>query len=494
MPLDTDKNAFWANLETRSVNNGWDGTAFTFPNDAFNFLDAKQDAKDSVTPISDALHAALESRDLEGSGIEDLGAFEAATPLLQDVFESDIETSADAESLLGDKLNLTFVDSLTTTDGVALKGAAILGSDEIVLDSTLAGEELRDTLIEEITETAYQQAYNTASAGDFGAEVLATLKGEEDEEVLATYSEDIETDTVETEFGTAEAALDADAFNGEDMEQFITNMENGNEGIDIVDVTYHSSDEFYDLYDRAGAGDESTYETTFWGDEFLEAATLGGGGFDFNGDGISGDQYYGFLNADDTPTADVVSRASDYEYTPIPGLSDDLTYDGETPGQGRFGWSYSEGTTFSVSEEINYSEGVTVDGAVSSEIAGLTFSGGVASTSTEGGSITTSNTWTSTTDSIETYVADVDQYEPEVPIYYGEHTVVADVNMTTNYNLWILAVDENGNADAFFNLDVDDTRVVEDYLVNVTRMFTTGDGLSLDPDIALSFDEQFGFG
>ncbi len=487
MPLDTDKNAFWANLETRSEADQWDGPEQGFPTDEFQFHDAARGATEHATLVSEVLHAALDSRDITITDSEEAGAFKSAASLLQAVFESDIETRTDVAGLLGDELNVTFVDDFATTDGTALNGAAILGSDEVIIDSALTGEELRDTLIEEIAETAYQQAYDSTSPGDFGAELLARLKGEDSEEALAEYSKDTEADTVETEFGTAEA------MNDDDLAQFVKNIEDANAGIDIYGAQFFDRATYDKYYDASGAGSDDTLEKTFWGDEFLDALTLGGGGFDFNDDGTPSYSYYGFLNAADEPKGEVVSRASEYEYTPIQGLSDEFRYDGVTPGQLRIGWSYEENQTFTIAEEINYSESVEVDGQIGFKVANLEYSGGVSNTKVSGGSITESNTWSATTSANETYVADVENYPSDVPIYYGEHTVVADVNMQTRYDLWLMAVDENGYLDGIIQLDVSDTRVVEDYLVSIAKAYTTGDGLVLDENIANSLGIDFGF-
>ncbi|MEH6522778.1 MAG: hypothetical protein V7775_16365 [Sulfitobacter sp.] len=156
----------------------------------------------------DAIQSSLTTREIDTTEITDIdkAVFATAASLIAALLSSDIETTADIENTFGEDLNILLVDDFASLDGVSLNGAAIIGTDEIILDSGLEGDELRAVLAEEIAETAHQDVYGEASVGDFGAELVAILNGE-DTDTIKTYSETTEIDKVETEYGTAEASL-----------------------------------------------------------------------------------------------------------------------------------------------------------------------------------------------------------------------------------------------------------------------------------------------
>lgn len=494
MPLDTNKNAFWANPEIRSANNGWDGTALSFLTDEFQFYDTGRGATDSATPISDALHAALDSRDIAVTDIEDFGAFKSATPLLQAVFESDIETSADVQGLFGDEFNVTFVDDLATTNGVALNGAAILGSDEIVIDSALTGEDLRDTLIEEIAETAYQQAYDTTSIGDFGAEVLAILNGEEDKDVLAAFSKETASDTVETDYGTAEADTRSQVVALGEL------IEADNSSVSVVRSTAVSDTSYETFYPKileaAAAAGENKYGETFFGElpsDVLATLAETKGTLDFDGDGnettsvsfaldnygVTDDTKFSTL---DTGLVEIVDWSDDATVVPLSGglASGTLVGTGGT-ADARKVVSVSEGETYSTSEEFNWSTTTTAKG----EIFGL----GLEVSGTVGESVTETNEFTATTSVSDWYTVYQSDYEEGEVISYGQHAFFRDATIANQYAVWFELNDADG-VEGHAVITFEDKNVVEDYLYTIAMYDTTVDELgTITPASTLGLDD-----
>lgn len=454
-----------------------------------------EEASTTLDAVEAAIEGALTVRDISTDtlSVSQSDTFDMAADQIHTVLGSDIETSADVEELFGDTLNVRFVDDLTTTDGDVLNGAAVLGTDEIVLNSALEGQALRETLTEEIAETAFQKAFDTTSQGDFGAEVIARTQSEETDEKIATYSQAVETDTVDTEFGTAEA------YEQSQLDPFIEALEANNPGIDVVDIGFSLADdnEYAEFYGNTGDGTE----TTFWGEDAFDSSLLipqadaSDEAFDFDLDGNQVSSAQWFFDPASDPQAEIVSRAGDYRYRPIDELTS-LWNASENPGESRVSISYEEGKSYSLTEETNWSEGISINGSVKATIGPFEIAGGADTTSENGASTSQQNTITSSVTQNITEVLQAEDYPEDWIMTVGEHELIADVNVTSEYTIWVALYEQSGGVDpdAYIKINVEDTRIVEDYLMEVAFTKQEYEGLPLDDVIAQSFDADFGFG
>lgn len=445
-----------------------------------------------------AFESGLESRDFDSADLStsDWAVFKTAAAQISDILNSDVETTDDIVEMFGDDLNITVVDDFTSLDGTALNGAAIIGSNEIILNSNLEGEELRDVLVEELAETAYQQVFDDASSGDFGAETVAILSGE-DNEAVAAYSDALATDTVETEAGTAEAAF----FWDEAIEEILELREIELQKLvdffaadlpDTVEIeaTFVSADTieqeensyFYD-----DANNDIVYRTeTFWGDT-LESLFASNGEtgdvmpWDLNLDGVYADTYDVDMDVGvDGPTGEIVGAATEEVAVPILGTTTtQVTISSAGPSDVEYSWS--EDQEYSTWNETNWSDAVTETGTGSLDLGIFTagLSGG--GTQTTGGSMREIETLTSTQTGSFTQTVGT-SYGAEVGDDYmvGWHTQEQDVYISSTYSLWIESGVEHGDLEARVRLDITDTRLVEDYLTGTTQTASL-----LDDDIAV---------
>ncbi|WP_147111549.1 hypothetical protein [Tateyamaria sp. syn59] len=442
----------------------------------------------SASLVFGAFGAALDARDLdfESLTVEGEMAFELASYRIADVLSSDLETTDDVDEQFGEDIDLTIVDDFATLNGTPLEGAAILGTDEIILDSKLEGEELRDALAEEIAETAFQQVYDTTSIGDFGAEVVARLQDTSDEAELQTYLTIEESDTVQTEYGTAEA-YDDSAY-----EFFITILEQEAPNLEVTGYIVSDEETMREVADSV-VGPEANSRRSYWGDE--GSNTIGDiAVVDLDGDGEVWESALVFIDAGvpfDETSANVVSRASGYDYIPISGLTETYTASG-SPGESRITTTYTSSAEYSLSEETNWSEANTVNGSANVTIGAFEVSGGVSETSSEGGSVTTSNTATATVTNSITEVLNGDDYPADTRLTVGLHETIADVNATTEYDMWFEFREADGSLDGVVRFDVEETRILEDYLLDITFTQHEVDRLELDETTIASLDSSTG--
>ncbi len=419
--------------------------------------------------IKDAFDDSLIARDIDVDelSISQFGAFELAATQIDTILNSDIETSDDVTELLGDEVNVSFVDDFTATDGTDLNGVAVLETDEIIIDSALEGEELRETLAEEVAETAYQQAYGTTSAGDFGAEVLARIEGLQDEDLLAEYTAVGEADTVETEFGTAEAYADRDA-----VDPVIDDIIAGNSNLSSGAAATVDEDEFDRIFSEVN-GLTGGGGTNLFGESPYEILTgLDGNinSYDIDGDGNSTTKITYFIDnygysVPGTETAEIVGGATTGTLLPIDGKSSTLFGSASESAYTDFSITLSEGEQYTTSESFTWSAGVSVTGK-----AGFLGSGTeVTVEASTGETLTESNTVTASTS--VTYNGRVYQsdYEEGDTISYGLHTLILnEPEIEDFYSIYFEASDADG-VEGHFAIDVYDTQTISDFYYDVVQ-------------------------
>lgn len=441
-----------------------------------------EEASTTLDAVEAAIEGALTARDISTDtlSVSQSDTFDMAADQIHTVLGSDIETSADVEELFGDTLNVRFVDDLTTTDGEALNGAAILGTDEIVLNSALEGQALRETLTEEIAETAFQKAFDTTSKGDFGAEVISRIQGQEDEDFLAVFSEQAETDTVQTDFGTAEADQTFTGFDNS-VDVFNLVLETNFSGSEVNAVTEISEEQFDSSLVDVRAAAEVTGQSEN-GQSLLGTSAdayrnvmYDAGAYDFDGDGDATDGFRAVIvNADTSDDGDLgieVNSTSNARFTPIDELTSEWLV-----GEADFSYQVrlTEGTSYSTTSEFNWSTAIAAE--VGFEGGGFKAGGSV--TNTVGGSISSTNEVTSSITTVETLTASADNYDTGTLVSVGAHAGLIDVNATDTYELYMAAYDESG-AEAYFQVDISQTSDIEDYLLEIVQTDVIVDDLYL---------------
>lgn len=446
-----------------------------------------EEASTTLDTVEAAIKGALTVRDIstDTPSVNQSDTFDVAADQIHRVLGSDIETSADVEELFGDTLNVRFVDDLTTTDGEVLNGAAILGTDEIVLNSALEGQALRETLTEEIAETAFQKAFDTTSKGDFGAEVISRIQGQEDEDFLAVFSERAETDTVQTDFGTAEADFPFTGFDNS-VDVFNDVLELNFSGSEVDAVTEITEEQFdsslVDVRAASKVTGQSENGQSLLGTQAdaYRNVMYDAGAYDFDGDGDATDSFRAVIvNADTRDLSGLddgglgieVNSTSNARFTPIEELTSEWLV-----GEADFSYQVrlTEGTSYSTTSEFNWSTAIAAE--VGFEGGGFKAGGSV--TNTVGGSISSTNEVTSSITTVETLTASADNYDTGTLVSVGAHAGLIDVNATDTYELYMAAYDESG-AEAYFQVDISQTSDIEDYLLEIVQTDVIVDDLYL---------------
>lgn len=451
-------------------------------------IENRVDGEEAYYGPSMALQAVNSGLTSRGVGLQDLSpgdwaVFETAAAQITGILNSDVETSDQVVDLFGDELNITLVDGFSSLDGTALDGAAVVDTDEIILDNGLEGEDLRAALAEEVAETAYQEIFGDVSAGDFGAEVLARIEGLQDGDLLAEFSTADETDTVETTFGTAEAALSdtIDAIYllsgvlGEDSVIYSDSMI-------VEDISGLGREAFAEsidaIYNAAGLPDSNfvirspDFLQNFFGETLQNEAdnadlspyTIPDGSgteyiFDFDDDGNPTTSIHLYVdNYTDAASVQLVDRENTV-LTPVDGLTAQ-TFTSE--GSARFaenvstGESYTTGSSWTVSANVGGATGSVVTGYG----AAFDFSGSYGQDK--------SNTITAAEDINLAYTVDGSNYEAGTDVTFGLFGEIADATYTNRYDIYIATLDSNGVEEGgFMKYSVADTQLIDDHLINL---------------------------
>lgn len=482
------QNAFWGNFPTGNDHfefNKGDQTAafgnfliegeYRAPSqaDQTNLTAQKSQAEEVTTgaayttsEVLDAIQSSLTAREIDTTEITDvdMAVFATAASLIAALLSSDIETTPDIEDMFGEDLNILLVDDFASLDGVSLNGAAVIGTDEIILDSGLEGDELRAVLAEEIAETAYQDVYGEASVGDFGAELVAILNGE-DTDAIETYSETTEIDTVETEYGTAEANLNTSLETLEGILESELGWEinySGSAGVDGYNAdisTMYASNLDGDMWG------ETLHGTTA---SEIEGIAEANGTYDFDGDGIATSfvafAVLGGSFAVENLGADITSYEN-LEYMAIDGLSSTLI---AGSGSATFEYWLTEGETYTTGSEYSYSETISTSSGLS--VSGIETSFSTDTTNTE--TFSSSNSFTATSTIRNTYTVDGSDYEAGTAVSYGAHAAVADATIADKIELLGVAYDyddDGYSVENYFYVDATETEIYRDYLIDVVQ-------------------------
>ncbi|MBY5932826.1 hypothetical protein KUV51_07430 [Tateyamaria omphalii] len=376
-----------------------------------------------------ALTQALLSRDIEVSELTDAQTetFSDFAELLDTASAADINTSDHVINLLGEDLDITFVEDFRTTDGQKLDGAAT-EHGRIFLDADLTGASLKATLVEEIAEAAFNEAFDSTSQGDFGAEVAARLSGKTDPAVLAAFSSETQDDTVQTEFGTAEAATSSPV-----SDQFTFPFSQDIIGVNNLDGTYDHKLTTYgsgDLppFERL---DEPTLVTP--GARQMNLSNIQGK-YDLNGDGVL-DQY-----AMRAAYADVERPISVLGVTPtklLPTSQSNSVLIGQ--GEASTTWVLRTEQRHETSAEFNWNSSVATTLEASGEFLGIGASASVTASVEAGGSVKSTNAFTVANEVRDTYTIPAGAYEPGTLVNYGFHMIVGDVDVV-QHTLYILEI------------------------------------------------------
>ncbi|WP_223274911.1 hypothetical protein [Tateyamaria sp. syn59] len=397
-------------------------------------LDALQNADDTFvfraglhhqTPDAATAGQHVLAQSLLARGINETDFTDAQTDTLAEFAElldlaqaAVIATGADVVAALGDAVDVTFVEDFPATDGTKLDGAAT-EDGRIFLDANLTGASLQAILTEEV---AFCEAFATASQGDFDAEVVARLTGGTDTKALAPFMS--ENDTVQTEFGTAQAGSRTPA--GSEGNAFASAIvfPNGLIGYDRVQTRF---DELAPI-ERL---DEPNLVTLGARDLDISDAHCK---FDLNNDGVL-DQYkmkaaYANVNGD--------LRVLDVRPTKlIPTSESNSILIGQ--GEASTTWVLGEEQTHTTASEYNWNLSVASTIEASGEFLGIGASASLTTTGGTGGSVTRTNSFTVVNEVRDTYTIPAGAYEPGTLVNYGFHVVTADVDVL-EYTLYILEI------------------------------------------------------
>ncbi|KIC48994.1 hypothetical protein [Tateyamaria sp. ANG-S1] len=404
-----------------------------------------------------ALSQALLSRDIDSSELT-----EAQSDILSDYADlldtasaAELETKSDVIAQFGEQLDITFVEDFRTTDGQKLNGAAT-EDGQIILDADLTTAALKATLVEEIAEAAFKDAFDTTSQGDFGAEVAARLAGEADPAALAAFNSDAQNDTVETEFGTAEAAVSrpVDAGIARALTRDISRSNDLDEVNNITFTSIAPEDYGGDRFFREPLVTPTAAE--------LDLSRIQGK-YDLNGDGVL-DQYA--LRAVE-PNAFMNLQVIGQTPTKlIPTSQSNSILIGQ--GQASTTWVLRTEQSYETSSEFNWNSSIAVGLEASGEILGVGLSASLTATTEGGGSNRSTDKFTVANEVRETYTIPAGAYEPGTLVNYGFHMIVGDVDVAQNtfYDLEITN-SRNEGVREFVGFEGFNRGIVQDHYVGL---------------------------
>ncbi|GGX57610.1 hypothetical protein GCM10007385_28150 [Tateyamaria omphalii] len=328
---------------------------------------------------------------------------------------SNISTIEDAQALLGHSVDLNAVENLETADGAALAGLATKDG-KIFVNDALTGEELRQTLIEELAEAAYYTTFGSASEGDFGAEIEARIHGRASDAELAALATSEQSDTVQTEFGEGQARTIGEQLILDNrfasMVQDQTPQYNGG-SVKVNSFASITGNIFY-----------SDVSDTYYNDMNITNSQ----NLDLNNDGIVDQyKYVGFSPWQGTTFREVTSTDVK-KLVPTSKSTTALTGQGESSTT----WVTRANETITTSEEFKWNDKLAINGSV--KVGGTPFGVGVditvgAEASTEsGGGTKTERSFSVGNEVRETYTVDGGKYAPGTTVSYGMHAAIGDVN------------------------------------------------------------------
>ncbi|WP_179381458.1 hypothetical protein [Jannaschia marina] len=434
--------------------------------DTFAFNDAP------VVPTAlDALNKALAARGIDSTALDETqtAIITEAASHIDTLAATPIETAEDARELLGDGIDLKVVDDLRTTDGAKLNGVA-MKDGTIIVDAALTGQQLRETLIEEVADAAFYEAFLTTSQGDFGAEVEARAEGTKDPVELASYVTEAQDDTVQTAFGEGEAN---NGINDPDRpidDQLIASpwirdfdRSNAFSGLEAAKLSLVTRS-------QPGATEQSFIDpiTNFDARKINYSGIQGK--YDLNGDGLA-DEYgnpsvYKNIESSDPQDPEKYITIRDVRAT-------ELTPTSETKqiivGRGESGQVLvmRTGQTHTTETAIDWNATVGVELSASGKLFGLGLEASASFEGSAGGSVTTSKTFTVGREIRDEYRIPAGAYEEGTFVVYGFHAVKGDVEVLEQVDIYLNITNakegyKNGIKVDAFNIDT-----IEDHYLGI---------------------------
>ncbi|WP_299507925.1 hypothetical protein [uncultured Roseobacter sp.] len=400
----------------------------------------------------DGFLAALDARDIEAGDLtaEQQTTFAESAMLVDAVDDLKIETVEDVEAIFGGKLDLEIVENFQSVDGTSLNGGAT-ADGKIILDADLSGEELRSVLKEEIAEAAFYTAFNSASKGDFGAEVVARDRGVIKENSLAQFQS--ENDTVVTEFGEVQANETPQI--NQLMNGISIASTNGTPYNTIADNGFSIS-EFQ--YNALAPG--STLKSAF-GQEAFQALRWSPNQTDLDGDGKTSSAIEWAI-VDTSPAGDVLSF-SNSRLTPVAGLSDRLA---ASQGDASNTWVAGEQQTYRTAKSFNWDASLSVGTNIGGNFFGLEAGAAIEISASVGAGAETTNEFKTIREVRRTYNVDGQDYAPGTNISYGWHAQLADADVRDGYAVYAKVSDADG-VEGYVGFDVTQRGIINDYLSGI---------------------------
>lgn len=429
-------------------------------------FDVEASLAEAVPTNLDPLAAALEGRGIDIAALSPDQRVELSTSeeLISTLLSSQPGTTAELNALIGDGIDLQFVEDFRTTSGQKLNGAAT-EDGKVILDAGLSGADLVHVIIEEIAEATYYSVVGAASQGDFGAEVAYRANGGADVETIATFQSDLETDTVETDFGTAQASSLPYEVMGSTSQKALFQV-----SVDDALEQYQGIDQFdFDYMFIAEYG--GTVQSGTWGSELgqrYENASVSdlNGKFDLNGDGLA-DEYNitgAWAWSYDGPD---VESAVITDVTALPGQTDLASGGNKTLTES---FSYTKGQTFTTTDTYAVNASVSATLSTKGGIPGL----GAVEASVTGtvgftGSTAYSNTISATTSKTSTITVDSNQYDRGELFQYGNFLASGTVEASEEVTLFLeIANAKDGYGDTI-HLVGDAHTTIDDYAFAIVK-------------------------
>ncbi|MBM7070287.1 hypothetical protein [Actibacterium sp. 188UL27-1] len=396
--------------------------------------------------------AALNARDIEASDLNAVqwSTFAESAMLVDAVDDLKVETLEDVEAIFGGKFKFEIVEGFKATDGTVLNGGAT-ADGKIILDADLSGEELRSVLKEEIAEAAFYKAFDKASEGDFGAEVVASYLGVTDTKTLVQFQS--ENDTVMTEFGEVQANA------SEQINQLLNDVSIASTNGTPYNITAYDGFSISEFQYNAFAGNMG--ENVF-GQEAFEALRWFSNETDLDGDGKASNAIEWAI-ASPGSAGDVLSF-SNSKLTPVIGLSDTLL-----AGQGDASntWVTSEQQTYKTQQSFKFDAGLKLGANASGSFFGLFDAGASIEVSASvGGGVEISNEFKTIREVRQTYNVDGQDYAPGTIVSYGWHAQLADADVRDGYLVYAKVSDADGVED-YIGFEVTQRGIINDYLSGI---------------------------
>ncbi|WP_299698947.1 hypothetical protein [uncultured Tateyamaria sp.] len=410
-----------------------------------NFIfESTENSKKPVATLDSqtALEQSLVARGVDTDALteDQIGTLTNSAAWLDTAMSADLTTGQDAVALLGSELDITLVEDFRTTDGQKLNGAAT-EDGRIYLDANLREETLVDTLVEEIAEAAFYSAFDRASQGDFGAEVVARMSKAEDLPSLGRFVNPVEDDIVQTEFGAAQAAVQpSDFMTG----PFGSDLIKANGLIGLTDVTTKNG-----VLENLN---NTPLVTPKASDFDLESVQ---GKYDLNLDGVL-DEYK-------MKAVYLARDVSVLEVTPtrlIPTSESKTVLIGK--GEASTTWVLREEESHSTDVQFGFSSSVALELSASGEFLGIGASSSLTTTVETNESVTTSNSFTVANEVRDSYTIPAGAYEEGILVNYGFHMIVADVSVVEETQ-YLLEITNSENGQDHVDFRAQDTGVVKDH-------------------------------